>query len=105
MEFEVGNQVVKTKAMIDCGATKNFINQKAVRKWGLPSKKQKTPESLVLANGQIVEQGLTHEVPGKLIIKNFAHNLALNITNLGSHKIILGMPWLSKVNPQIDWTQ
>src|ERR1700744_922018 len=37
--------------------------------------------------------------------KNHPQLLENLITNLGSEDIILGLPWLWKVNPNIDWKE
>lgn len=29
--------------------------------------------------------------------------LALDVTNIGQHPVILGIPWLTKHNPSIEW--
>ena len=45
-----------------------------------------------------------HEVVLHLGIDEFETPLVLDIANIGSNDIILGLPWLRQFNPIIDWT-
>ena len=38
-------------------------------------------------------------------IKGIIHRVLFHIINCGNENVILGTPWLEKVNPQINWTE
>ena len=38
-------------------------------------------------------------------IKGIIHKVLFHIINCGNENVILGTPWLEKVNPKIDWTK
>jgi hypothetical protein len=91
-------------ALIDSGATENFIDQETVKKLKLGSKKLSEPIRLRNIDGTYNQSGsVTHFIDllvnrgGRKIMQRFY------ITNLGSDRIILGYPWLCAFNPDIDW--
>jgi len=91
-------------ALIDSGATENFIDQETVKKLKLGSKKLSEPVRLRNIDGTYNQSGsVTHFIDllvnrgGRKITQRFY------ITNLGTDRIILGYPWLRAFNPDIDW--
>ena len=40
-----------------------------------------------------------------ICIKGIIHRVLFHIINCGNENVILGTPWLEKVNPQINWTK
>jgi hypothetical protein len=91
-------------ALIDSGATENFIDQETVKKLKLGSKKLSEPIRLRNIDGTYNQSGsVTHFIDllvnrgGRKITQQFY------VTNLGSDRIILGYLWLRAFNPDIDW--
>jgi hypothetical protein len=91
-------------ALIDSGATENFIDQETVKKLKLGSKKLSEPVQLRNIDGTYNQSGsVTHFIDllvnrgGRKVTQRFY------VTNLGSDRIILGYPWLCAFNPEIDW--
>ncbi|RAL58494.1 hypothetical protein DID88_005198 [Monilinia fructigena] len=81
------------QAMIDSGATGNFIAPEAAKYLGVPlQKKQKT---LPIAETR----------PVQMNINQHSEVIQLDVVPLGQQQIILGMPWLKAHNPRIDWSQ
>src|SRR5271168_2223377 len=98
----------KLRAMIDLGATGNFLATRMVKSLGLPTQKRKKPYTLEVVDGTLLsdkESGLiTSETPLlDLTSKGYFERIKLDIVPLGRHQIILGVPWLRRHNPSIDW--
>src|SRR5438552_13291345 len=98
--------MVNTKALIDSGAMSLFISQKLVNKYGLTTHKKQTAEQVRAVDGRPVGTGLLEkEVVGTLITQGYSSREHLNITNIGHHTMILGVNWLKKANPKINWVK
>ena len=98
-------KVVETTALINSGATICCINLHLAKrmKWPL----EKLPRLMYTQNtnrtnnsgGMIHHQVKLHlQIKGKTTLQSF---FVLNLG--GQDNIILGYPWLTKNNPQIDW--
>ncbi|TKA44817.1 hypothetical protein B0A49_13660, partial [Cryomyces minteri] len=93
-------------AMIDSGATGNFISHKAILRLGLRKQEKKQKYSLRLIDGTEIGYGkVTHETQ-KTTMKLDTHNEQINfdITDTGTDEIVLGIPWLRIHNPTINWS-
>jgi len=90
----------ETQALVDSGATHNFISTEIVNKFEIPFDRI-TPQQLMLADGSksfctgSVE--LTFKVEEKTCDEKF---MVADI----KYTCILGKPWLTNNNPGIDWT-
>ena len=100
-----GKKFVKTKALIDSGAQGIFMDEQFTKKHRLPLLRlnkeirvSNVDESLN-KNGPIkFHTQLPTKIDGKTISTQFL------ISNLGKEDVILGLPWLDKINPKVDWT-
>ena len=96
-------RTVTTTALIDCGATRNFIDPSLVRHLLLPSRAI-PPLQAFNIDGTVNKQGrITTTTTIHCQTTNFEDDLTLMIVDLGQSQVILGMPWLTKHNPHIDW--
>ena len=41
--------------------------------------------------------------PIELMLQEYTKTISLDISNIASHNIVLGRPWLQQNNPMIDW--
>ncbi len=102
------HQVLSTQAMIDSGATGNFISQEIISKHQLPTVLKDTPEMLKVIDGTPISSGsITSNTPMlKLGISlgetTFSNTVTLDIIPM-KYPVILGLPWLKKHDPVIDW--
>ena len=66
-------------------------------------KTKKEPIPITRLNRELFEEKLNQET-GELIIiiNNYKKLINFDITKLGKYKVVLGIPWLSKHNPEID---
>ena len=96
-------RTVTTTALIDCGATGNFIDPSLVGRLLLPSQTI-PPLQAFNVDGTANKQGrITVATTVHCQASNFKDDLTLMIVGLGQSQVVLGMPWLTKHNPWIDW--
>ena len=94
---------VSINAMIDSGATENFIDKRLCEKHQITTKVAQKPREIYLANGNLSEMGpIPHIVVVSMEIGGHEEIATLQVANLPNHEIILGMPWLKGHNPKID---
>jgi len=97
---------ISTVAMIDSGASSNFIDVSFVKNNQIPTIRKHQPLQIVTVDGQPLKSGdITHETIPLSIQTNSNHSeiISFNLSGLGKHTIILGRPWLHSNNPDIDW--
>ena len=90
------------KVLIDCGATTNFINTSFVLSNHIPTTTIDNYQTVKLADGsKYTTNKLVHSL--HMFIQNREMCEPLLVLPLNSFDIILGMPFLYKYNPQINW--
>jgi predicted aspartyl protease len=94
--LKIGDKVVDTHALIDCGATGiAFIDKDFVRHHQLEEKKLKESRELEVIDGRPIESGtITTMAKLKLGIRGHQKQLPALVTKLGHYPIVLGLPWL-----------
>jgi hypothetical protein len=91
-------------ALIDSGATENFINL-AYAKWlRLPIKRMENPRKLFNVDGTENKAGeLRFYTDLQVQTGTTKTQLRFFLSDLGEHKAIMGYPWFATVQPNIDW--
>ena len=90
--------------MVDSGATALFINKQFVKQNNMEMHSLRNPIVLYNIDGSINKAGsLTDFVRLTLTIGSHTDTHDFLVTDLGPENLILGLPWLKKVNPVIDW--
>jgi hypothetical protein len=93
-------------ALVDSGATENFIDYQTVVQLRLGSNKLAIPRPVHNVNGTSNKSGeITHAVDLYVQLGSKEKRTRFFVTNLGKDRMILGHPWLHTFNPQIDWTK
>jgi predicted aspartyl protease len=98
------NRSIRSLAMIDSGATALFVSKRFVQRHKIICSPLPNTIALLNINGSKNKAGsLTHFARLTLTIGSWNELTDFLITDLGPEDIILGLPWLKKVNPTIDW--
>ena len=91
-------------ALVDSGATENFIDQETIKRLKLGTKKLSESVKLRNIDGSFNKAGsITHYIDLLVSRGNKKVTERFYVTNLGSDRLILGYPWLRSFNPEIDW--
>jgi hypothetical protein len=94
----------ETTALLDSGATHNFIDKWAVASLGLGTRALPHPLQVNNVDGTINSVGsITHFCNLWICQGDKNVKLGFYVANLGSDRIILGHPWFKSFNPSIDW--
>ena len=100
--IETTEKTEDAHALIDCGAEGLFIDALYAKQWRKePLKCQirvRNVDRTTNANGNIKEKCLIMFRIGDEEMTEWFH-----VTNTGDQNLILGLPWLTKRNPIIDW--
>lgn len=106
LHTRTGKAEKTTKALIDSGASQNFINQSLVREWGLPLITLEKPKEVRTIDGSNIKSGkIWHRVELPIRIDTHNHTSSFLVTDLGDIPMILGLRWLSLHNPTINWEE
>jgi len=94
------------QALLDSGATDNFISPLTVERFNLPT--IDLPKSRVVRNvdGTPNKNGsITHATKLEVQYKNHTIPLLFLIMDMGSDSMLLGMPFLAGFSPDINWKE
>jgi hypothetical protein len=87
--------------LIDSGASEEYIDPGVVKRLNLPTL-HLSNRQVQLGNGAL--QDCSHVVPSlKFRIDKFKDRRPFTVTKLAQDDIVLGKPWLTQFNPNIDW--
>jgi len=99
-------ELVITNAMIDVGASEDFIDKEICSKHGIETTRVKKPREIYLADRKHSTMGPVTpiaRVPRE--IDSHQEMAIFQVANLKNHELILGMPWLQRHNPNIEWEE
>ena len=100
------NRSASVAAMVDCGATALFINEAFVKKNRIRTYPLNREIPLYNIDGSKNRAGkITRFVRLRLLIGDLERWREFLITDLGPEDVVLGLPWLRSVNPEIDWAE
>src|SRR5258707_10658478 len=100
-----GKHSITKNALVDSGATANFIHWKLVDRFHM--KKEKLPTPLIVRNADNtsnIRGKITHKVVLAVSINSHKEVITFYVSDLGSDDLILGHTWLNRHNPEVDWT-
>jgi Retroviral aspartyl protease len=91
----------KAVVMVDSGSTGDFISEQFVRKYKLVSRCYEKVKKVWLADGK--EHTITSYVDSSIRIGELHEKTELAVIPLAGYDVILGIPWLKRHNPVINW--
>ena len=95
---------VTVSALLDSRATGLFMDKKFTEENGFRIEKLERPVKVMNVDGTHNSGGdITHEVVCNVYYKGHRERVRFDICSLGRTEVILGMPWLTAHNPEIDW--
>ena len=102
--FQSNQSMAEEIALLDSGATENFITQEKVKELKLGFHRLQAPRRVYNVDGTENNRGrITEFCTLKVLHNGQEEEQRFFVTNLGKNDIILGYPWLKTFNPKINW--
>ena len=93
-------------ALIDSGATENFLDHDTAKRLGITPKKLSMPQIINNVDRTTNQSGLIkHYYEFRLKMGEQEAIQRFYIRGIGTDRFILGFPWLQEFNPQINWAK
>ena len=100
----IGSKEIELDALIDSGATGCYIHQAFANSHKIPSVPIAFPIEVKNVDGTLNKSGhITHKSNIDILVDGLHMEQEVHVTNLGKHRLILGLPWLRTWNPEVDW--
>jgi hypothetical protein len=88
--------------LVDSGASTNFICEKFVQNYGIKTDRTSEVQRITLGDGsQRMTDRLAAQLP--IWIQSYTDMMSFVVVPLSGCDAVLGMPWLERLNPSIDW--
>ena len=96
---------VPVQVLVDSGADDNFIDRNFVKTNNIPIYELSSPKRVHAVDGKLIEL-VTHKTePLNLVLSSNHHeHLELYVISSPLNSVILGIPWLKRHNPHVDWS-
>ena len=96
---------IKVSALLDSGASACFIDKDFAERHKLPLVTKKCPVSVEVIDGRpLVSGDVTQETKAlNIYIDQHRSTIVFNVIKSPSNPVILGLSWLDRYNPDIDW--
>ena len=105
VQVHAWHKKTKASALLDSGATHNFIDTRAIKSLGLGTRTLTHPCIVHNVDGTINQAGTITRYCNLWIRQGErTSKLGFFVASLGHDRIILGHPWFKTHNPTIDWT-
>ena len=93
-----------TTALVDSGASENFIDKAYAEASRIPMQQKATPRRVLTVDGSEVTGGpVTHNAQVHRKINHHKEDIRLHGITIGNAPVILGLPWLKLHDPVIGW--
>jgi predicted aspartyl protease len=92
------------QALVDSGATDNFMHPNFAKRMGLGMKALPNPKKIFNIDNTTNKSGMiTHYLNLNVVTKGIHKEMRFLITDIGREEILLGYPWLATFEPRFDW--
>jgi hypothetical protein len=92
--------------MVNCRATENFIDERYAKQNNILLRQKAIPHRVLVVDGwEVANRPVTHDAVVDLMINNHYETIRLHCITIGNLPIIVGLPWLKKHNPNINWKE
>jgi hypothetical protein len=92
------------QALVDSGATDNFMHPNFAKRMGLGMKALPNPKKIFNIDNTTNKSGMiTHYLDLNVVTKGIHKEMHFLITDIGREEILLGYPWLATFEPRFDW--
>ena len=96
----------ETSALLDTGATENFINKQYARRTRIPFKRLVKPRKIINVDGTENVAGTIRFYTDLEVQTGTAkRKMRFFLTGLSDRNVILRYPWFAAVQPKIHWAQ
>ena len=102
--FEPNTIKADKRALLDSGATHNFLDKQMVNRLKIRTKELKTPRTVRNIDGTDNKEGmLTQYTNLEITFNGQTYIQQFYIMNLGEDRAIFGFPWMQTFEPEINW--
>ena len=103
--LSLGPQNLKTLALLDSGASACILDEDFAKNHNIPLVQKTKPIHVEVIDGRPLSSGsVTHEsIPLEVTLEGHNSCIVFNIIRTPSNPVILGLSWLEKHNPSVDW--
>ena len=92
------------KALVDSGATDNFIHPAFTKRMGVTMTPLEKPKRIYNIDNTTNKSGsITHSLELKVVTKGTEKIMRFLVTDIGNEDILLGYPWLATFEPKFGW--
>ena len=98
------NKATTLTALIDSGASSNFIHQDTAKELKLKLLNKEQPQAVNDIQGKNLGW-ISKFARVVLNVSDHEETIDLNVIPLGKHGLVMGLPWLQKHDPEIRWSE
>jgi hypothetical protein len=92
------------KALVDSGATNNFMHPNFAKRMGLGMKLLPNPKKIFNIDNMTNKSGMiTHYLDLDVVTKGIHKEMRFLIMDIGQEEVLLGYPWLATFEPKFNW--
>jgi hypothetical protein len=92
------------KALVDSGATDNFMHPIFAKRMGLGLQKLQTPKKIFNIDNTTNKSGMiTHYLDLDICTNRIHKQMRFLVTDIGNEEVLLGYPWLATFKPKFNW--